>query len=305
MPLTVHAGRSTPRRHAIPGFPLNLPDYDEGSESANDAPSPGSESQEDQRQPLQNQPRESRKTPRLQYRRPFIEVVQLADLPADERMCVICYNDYGVEAPEGYKEIPLRLPKCKHVFGSHCIKEWFETADNCPYCRTKLQPSFKKTNPYVRLYLNSMRVRSLVPIDSTGALADEDDARDLQHVHETGSAQSIVELEDSSAEQPPPTDTIPQPAPMASSRRRRRSDRDEEDGAISEGTRGQHDSRQISPRRGSAARLARNSSVTLRRNRRAVDDSNVDVGHINDAPRQYMHDENRPTPLLWNPLRTA
>jgi hypothetical protein len=51
---------------------------------------------------------------------------------------VICYNDFGVASPEGISEHPLRLPKCKHVFGNHCILKWFEDADSCPYCRDKL-----------------------------------------------------------------------------------------------------------------------------------------------------------------------
>ena len=32
----------------------------------------------------------------------------------------------------------MRLPKCKHVFGDHCIKKWFEENDTCPYCRDKV-----------------------------------------------------------------------------------------------------------------------------------------------------------------------
>lgn len=51
---------------------------------------------------------------------------------------MICYNAFGVANPEGINEAPLRLPNCKHVFGDHCIKKWFEDADSCPYCRTKV-----------------------------------------------------------------------------------------------------------------------------------------------------------------------
>ncbi|KAK4170399.1 hypothetical protein QBC43DRAFT_196960 [Cladorrhinum sp. PSN259] len=68
-----------------------------------------------------------------------LQSVQIADLPEKERTCVICYNDFGVESPEGINEEPLRLPKCKHVFGDHCIKKWFKESDSCPYCRDKLQ----------------------------------------------------------------------------------------------------------------------------------------------------------------------
>lgn len=52
--------------------------------------------------------------------------------------CIICYNDFGISNPEGQIEQPIRLPKCKHVFGDKCIKKWFEDSDSCPYCRDKL-----------------------------------------------------------------------------------------------------------------------------------------------------------------------
>lgn len=52
--------------------------------------------------------------------------------------CVICYNNFGVASPEGVCETPLRLPRCKHVFGNHCILKWLEESDTCPYCRDKL-----------------------------------------------------------------------------------------------------------------------------------------------------------------------
>ncbi|KAJ3553800.1 hypothetical protein NPX13_g10791 [Xylaria arbuscula] len=67
-----------------------------------------------------------------------LQSVNIADLPESERTCVICYNDFGVANPEGVNEAPLRLPKCKHVFGDHCIKKWFQESDSCPYCRDKV-----------------------------------------------------------------------------------------------------------------------------------------------------------------------
>ncbi|RYP65533.1 hypothetical protein DL771_008290 [Monosporascus sp. 5C6A] len=67
-----------------------------------------------------------------------LQSVKVADLPQGDRVCVICYNDYGVQNPEGINEAPLRLPRCKHVFGDHCIKKWFEEHDTCPYCRDKV-----------------------------------------------------------------------------------------------------------------------------------------------------------------------
>lgn len=62
-------------------------------------------------------------------------------------MCVICYNEFGAESPEGIREAPLRLPNCKHVFGDHCIKKWFEDSDSCPYCRDKLPSETRVVAP--------------------------------------------------------------------------------------------------------------------------------------------------------------
>ncbi|KLU87345.1 hypothetical protein MAPG_06345 [Magnaporthiopsis poae ATCC 64411] len=67
-----------------------------------------------------------------------LQSVDIDSLPENERTCVICYNEFGIPNPEGINEAPLRLPKCKHVFGDHCIKKWFEESDSCPYCRDKV-----------------------------------------------------------------------------------------------------------------------------------------------------------------------
>ena len=56
----------------------------------------------------------------------------------EEKACIICYNDFHVSNPEGVIEKPFRLPKCRHVFGDICIKQWFEDNTTCPYCRDKL-----------------------------------------------------------------------------------------------------------------------------------------------------------------------
>ena len=72
--------------------------------------------------------------------------------------CVICYNDFGAETPEGVREAPLRIPKCKHVFGDHCIKKWFEESDSCPYCRTKV-PSEVRFVADARALMELMRSR--------------------------------------------------------------------------------------------------------------------------------------------------
>lgn len=55
-----------------------------------------------------------------------------------DNSCIICYNEFNVSNPEGVTEKPLRLPKCGHVFGDVCIKQWFEDKVTCPYCRDKL-----------------------------------------------------------------------------------------------------------------------------------------------------------------------
>ncbi|ORY66460.1 uncharacterized protein BCR38DRAFT_180712 [Pseudomassariella vexata] len=75
-----------------------------------------------------------------------LQSVTIQDLPESERTCIICYNEFGIENPEGINEAPLRLPRCKHVFGDHCIKKWFEESDSCPYCRDKVpsEPQFRQ-----------------------------------------------------------------------------------------------------------------------------------------------------------------
>lgn len=75
--------------------------------------------------------------------------------------CVICYNDFGQASPEGIIEAPLRLPKCQHVFGDHCIKKWFEESDSCPYCRDKV-PSELAMVPNTR-FNGLLRMRTRLP----------------------------------------------------------------------------------------------------------------------------------------------
>ncbi|KAM7196067.1 hypothetical protein V8F33_006359 [Rhypophila sp. PSN 637] len=81
-----------------------------------------------------------------------LQSVDIDSLEESERTCVICYNEFGVENPEGINEAPLRLPSCKHVFGDHCIKKWFEESDSCPYCRDKVpsEPIIPSGAQYIR-----------------------------------------------------------------------------------------------------------------------------------------------------------
>lgn len=46
--------------------------------------------------------------------------------------------------PDGHIEDPVKLPKCKHLFGDHCLKEWLKDSDSCPYCRDKLDSTPKR-----------------------------------------------------------------------------------------------------------------------------------------------------------------
>lgn len=50
--------------------------------------------------------------------------------------CGICREDFDKN------HTPVQLETCKHVFGHHCILNWFETdrtaANTCPSCRTVL-----------------------------------------------------------------------------------------------------------------------------------------------------------------------
>lgn len=64
--------------------------------------------------------------------------VPIHEIKENDRMCQICYNDYGNPNLEGIIEIPLRLPKCKHTFGDVCLKKWLEEKNTCPYCRDTL-----------------------------------------------------------------------------------------------------------------------------------------------------------------------
>jgi hypothetical protein len=61
--------------------------------------------------------------------------------------CIICYNDFGVKNPDGFIESPVRLPKCKHIFGDRCLKQWLQDSDSCPYCRDKLPSEPKRNRP--------------------------------------------------------------------------------------------------------------------------------------------------------------
>ncbi|OBT45370.1 hypothetical protein VE00_04057 [Pseudogymnoascus sp. WSF 3629] len=75
-----------------------------------------------------------------------LEPVELSSLSGDDRNCIICYNEFGIKNPDGNIESAVRLPKCKHIFGDHCLKHWLKDSDSCPYCRDKLPSEPKKSH---------------------------------------------------------------------------------------------------------------------------------------------------------------
>ncbi|OAF55857.2 hypothetical protein VC83_08039 [Pseudogymnoascus destructans] len=75
-----------------------------------------------------------------------LEPVELSSLTGDDRNCIICYNEFGIKNPDGNIECAVRLPKCKHIFGDHCLKHWLKDSDSCPYCRDKLPSEPKKSH---------------------------------------------------------------------------------------------------------------------------------------------------------------
>ncbi|KFA73142.1 hypothetical protein S40288_07503 [Stachybotrys chartarum IBT 40288] len=107
-----------------------------------------------------------------------LQKVDVQELPENERTadketaCVICYNDFGVRTPEGIVETPVRLPKCKHVFGDSCVKKWLEDAYCCPYCRDEL-PSESRL-PIARQFLNVIRLQENlhIPADAPDELIE-------------------------------------------------------------------------------------------------------------------------------------
>ncbi|KFX93127.1 hypothetical protein V490_04993, partial [Pseudogymnoascus sp. VKM F-3557] len=75
-----------------------------------------------------------------------LQQVDLSTLTGDDRNCIICYNEFGIKNPDGNIESAVRLPKCKHIFGDHCLKHWLKDSDSCPYCRDKLPSEPKKSH---------------------------------------------------------------------------------------------------------------------------------------------------------------
>ncbi|KAJ2905088.1 RING-finger domain containing protein [Zalerion maritima] len=102
-----------------------------------------------------------------------LQSVEMTSLSEEDKSCCICYNEFGIENAEGINEAPLRLPKCKHIFGDHCIKKWFEEKDTCPYCRDKV--------PSERFLYGGEGATALLrqpPADIVLTLVSGDDSRD-------------------------------------------------------------------------------------------------------------------------------
>ncbi|KAJ3489241.1 hypothetical protein NLG97_g6037 [Lecanicillium saksenae] len=128
-----------------------------------------------------------------------LQAVNVKDLPESDRTCMICYNDYETVSPEGVSEMPIRLPKCKHVFGNHCIRKWFQDSDSCPYCRDKLQSEPKHYPSSTRAFLDMMRIRGW----SAGSEVAEDFYRRIMNGEDV---QAIVRLARPATERHPAQD---------------------------------------------------------------------------------------------------
>jgi hypothetical protein len=111
--------------------------------------------------------------------------VDIRDVPAEERRCHICMQDFVVDGPrspyvetvqdqddvpqpsddgltamhidvdeqtagkDGFEEeaeFPLAMP-CGHVFGSTCLKEWLHESPTCPLCRVEVESYSDEPDP--------------------------------------------------------------------------------------------------------------------------------------------------------------
>jgi hypothetical protein len=94
----------------------------------------------------------------------------VAYVPNTSLDCIICYNDFGVQNPDGFVESPVRLPKCKHIFGDRCLKQWLQDSDSCPYCRDKLpsEPKRNKPDDVRRLLAQAHAIQGQQPLELNG-----------------------------------------------------------------------------------------------------------------------------------------
>ncbi|KAL8370132.1 hypothetical protein RB595_000488 [Gaeumannomyces hyphopodioides] len=142
-----------------------------------------------------------------------LQSVDIDSLQENERTCVICYNEFGVPNPEGINEAPLRLPKCKHVFGDHCIKKWFEESDSCPYCRDKVpsEPAMRLNPRSVNIFAGALPDGrpALMSGNGTGTAALVSDAGFLYraaHANPYGAAGGASRAAWQAARRSPPED---------------------------------------------------------------------------------------------------
>ncbi|XMA20511.1 hypothetical protein WAI453_013302 [Rhynchosporium graminicola] len=98
-----------------------------------------------------------------------LEKIKVEDLPKESKDCTICYNDFGLENPDGVIEQPVRWPKCKHLFGDKCIQRWFkEGKDTCPYCREKIPSESATKNLGMETQLRTLQRRRLLQAAAGG-----------------------------------------------------------------------------------------------------------------------------------------
>ena len=55
----------------------------------------------------------------------------------DDRICCICFDEFGKRKLDGQIEYAAALPKgtCGHIFGHLCLAQWLEKDGRCPLCR--------------------------------------------------------------------------------------------------------------------------------------------------------------------------
>ncbi|TEY59780.1 hypothetical protein BOTCAL_0186g00010 [Botryotinia calthae] len=111
-----------------------------------------------------------------------LQKMNIDALTQEERSCSICYEEIGVANPEGVIEQPLRMPKCKHIFGDVCLKTWFKENDSCPYCRDKV-PTQSTRKVIEQLVRQQMRSRHNITARSTEAGLVNSGALDPQDYH--------------------------------------------------------------------------------------------------------------------------
>ena len=65
---------------------------------------------------------------------PEIPIQNVNKLESDKKRCNICFEDYN------NGDYVLVLP-CLHIYHTNCIKEWFNSNNTCPLCKSEITES--------------------------------------------------------------------------------------------------------------------------------------------------------------------